>query len=723
MPNNLVVQLLLKTGTFSDDLKTARGQIQNFQKGCSTAGKAVSGFSQALGINIGGIAKFGSVVGIAVAAGKEFKNILESSQTTSDALAGAIAGCKGAVESFRTAIASRDFTLLSDGLWSAYNAAKAVQDALDQLANTQIAYDYKSAKNQTKFQEAYTMYKDPESTPKMKEEAKKKMKEAVDAQFTYASNYSSALYKSYVAQVVQKAGTFNLPANNVTVSQFEKAMDIDLGLLGDPGKMRAYYKNRYDEYLSKIGDYDKSFLDRLKDLNIGSDKSLWSQLFSGDEYNNLIAIENLKKQYKDDIAINAMLQLMSDGKLTGIGQMLTAAEQAQKLALSMDQTMNRAIKGEFSSGSKGSTGGKSSTTTITTPIIDEVEKVQVEKKLAELYKEFDSIKNNLGVPETNTILQKMNDWEGNWEDYVNSLTDEEKLLFNQFEKVMKKRFDLLQEISLYETTKSILEGRKTPKTSSSTPTNDEEPDPLPGSYAYRRKELNNNINEVRKSLTQGVNLSDEDIKKKLAELTALEEELSALEEKFGFRTVTKQGTNTWDEFNKAMANTSTIANALFNTFKEGSEITAASILQMISTTLPAIGSLISAISALTSAEAVEAGVAATGKAVSTSKHWIEAIAAVASLGAVVATAISAASRPNFQRFAEGGIVGGSSFTGDRVPAMVNSGEMILNKTQQARLFKIANGGAPGDNTVTFHISGTDLVGVLNNNSRKNKLIR
>lgn len=720
MPNNLVVQLLLKTGSFSDDLKTARGQIQNFQKGCSTAGKAVSGFSQALGINIGGIAKFGGVVGIAAAAGKEFKNILESSQTTSDALAGAIAGCKGAVESFRTAIASRDFTLLSDGLWSAYKAAKAVQDTLDQLANTQIAYDYKSAKNQTKFQEGYTMYKDPESTPQMKEEAKKKMKEAVDAQLKYASNYSSALYKTYVAQVVEKAGTFNLPANNVTPSQFEKAMDIDLGLLGDPGKMRDYYKNKYDEYLSKIGEYDKSFLDRLKDVNIGSDKSLWSQLFSGDEYNNIAEIENIKKKYKDVIAINAMLQLMKDGKLEGVGQLLTAVEQAQKLALSMKQTMNRAIKGEFSTSSKGSTGGKSSTTT---PIIDDVEKVQVEEKLAELYKEFDSIKNNLGVPETNTILQKMNDWEGSWEEYVNSLTDEEKLLFNQFEKVMKKRFDLLQEISLYETTKSILEGRKTPKTSSSTSTNDEDPDPLPGSYAYRRKELNNNIDAVRKSLTQGVNLSDEDIKKKLAELTALEEELRALEEKFGFRTVTKQETNTWDEFNKAMANTSTIANALFNTFKEGSEITAASILQMISTTLPAIGSLISAIGALTSAEAVEAGVAATGKAVSTSKHWIEAIAAVASLGAVVATAISAASKPNLQRFAEGGIVGGSSFTGDRVPAMVNSGEMILNKTQQARLFKIANGGAPGDNAVTFHISGTDLVGVLNNNSRKNKLIR
>lgn len=693
MPNNLVVQLLLKTGAFSDDLKTARGQIQNFQKGCSTAGKAVSGFSQALGINIGGIAKFGGVVGIAVAAGKEFKNILESSQTTADALEGAIAGCKGVVDGFRTSIASMDFSSFKNGLWDVYEAAKAVQNAIDQLGNTQIAYDYKSKQNQTKFQEAYNMFKDPESTQQMKEDAKKQMKEAVDAQFTYASNYSNALYKSYVAQVVKKAGSSNLRASNVTIGQFEKAMNIDIGLLGDPGKLRQDNERQYQEYLKKLKEYGK---------------------------NNITAQEDLKKRYRDVIAIHAMLELMKDDELKGVAQLIGSMEDAKQLALSMEKTMNRAIKGEFSSRSKGSTGGKSSTTT---PIIDDVEKVQVEEKLAELYKEYNSIKNKLGVPETNTILQKMNDWEGSWEDYVNSLTDEEKILFNQFAEVMKKRFDLLQEISLYETTNSILQGRKTPKTSSSTYTNDEEPNPLPGSYAYRRKELNNNIDTVRKSLIQGVNLSDEDIKKKLAELTALEQELRALEEKFGFRTVTKQETNTWDEFNKAMANTSTIANALFNTFKEGSEITAASILQMISTTLPAIGSLISAISALTTAEAVEAGVAATGKAVSTSKHWIEAIAAVASLGAVVATAISAASKPNLQRFADGGIVGGSSFTGDRVPAMVNSGEMILNKTQQARLFKIANGGTPGDNAVTFHISGTDLVGVLNNNSRKNKLIR
>jgi hypothetical protein len=36
---------------------------------------------------------------------------------------------------------------------------------------------------------------------------------------------------------------------------------------------------------------------------------------------------------------------------------------------------------------------------------------------------------------------------------------------------------------------------------------------------------------------------------------------------------------------------------------------------------------------------------------------------------------------------------------------------------------MANGGLGGNNEVEFHISGTDLVGVLNNYNRKNRIIR
>lgn len=59
----------------------------------------------------------------------------------------------------------------------------------------------------------------------------------------------------------------------------------------------------------------------------------------------------------------------------------------------------------------------------------------------------------------------------------------------------------------------------------------------------------------------------------------------------------------------------------------------------------------------------------------------------------VGAAIFAAVMGLAGKFEHGGIVGGSSFTGDKVIARVNSGEMILNRSQQAQLFAMANGSA------------------------------
>lgn len=63
-------------------------------------------------------------------------------------------------------------------------------------------------------------------------------------------------------------------------------------------------------------------------------------------------------------------------------------------------------------------------------------------------------------------------------------------------------------------------------------------------------------------------------------------------------------------------------------------------------------------------------------------------------------------------FAEGGIVPGNFFSGDKVLARVNSGEMILNKVQQNALF---NSNKPQE--VVFRIEGEQLVGILNNQSK------
>ena len=71
------------------------------------------------------------------------------------------------------------------------------------------------------------------------------------------------------------------------------------------------------------------------------------------------------------------------------------------------------------------------------------------------------------------------------------------------------------------------------------------------------------------------------------------------------------------------------------------------------------------------------------------------IAIVAQIGGLIAGVASSISQAkqviNGGNFATGGIVPGESYTGDKVVAHVNSGEMILNPSQQSQLFNIATG--------------------------------
>lgn len=68
-------------------------------------------------------------------------------------------------------------------------------------------------------------------------------------------------------------------------------------------------------------------------------------------------------------------------------------------------------------------------------------------------------------------------------------------------------------------------------------------------------------------------------------------------------------------------------------------------------------------------------------------------------------------------FSGGGIVGGTSYTGDRLTARVNSGEMILNATQQRSLFQMLNGGGStgGGSSV---VRGEDIYLALRNYGRR-----
>ena len=66
-------------------------------------------------------------------------------------------------------------------------------------------------------------------------------------------------------------------------------------------------------------------------------------------------------------------------------------------------------------------------------------------------------------------------------------------------------------------------------------------------------------------------------------------------------------------------------------------------------------------------------------------------------------------------YASGGIIGGTSYSGDRLLARVNSGEMVLNKRQQSNLFNAINSGNIGGGTVStveFKLRGADIYGSM-----------
>ena len=106
--------------------------------------------------------------------------------------------------------------------------------------------------------------------------------------------------------------------------------------------------------------------------------------------------------------------------------------------------------------------------------------------------------------------------------------------------------------------------------------------------------------------------------------------------------------------------------------------------------------------------------------------WIAfSVAAMAQVAAMIGQIHSLTA--DTEGYATGGIVSGNTTVGDNVLARLNSGEMILNTRQQANLFRMLDTpGSPVSNemssNVSFKIKGSDLVGVLNNYSKKRSRI-
>lgn len=174
-----------------------------------------------------------------------------------------------------------------------------------------------------------------------------------------------------------------------------------------------------------------------------------------------------------------------------------------------------------------------------------------------------------------------------------------------------------------------------------------------------------------------------------------------------------------DEMENMSSQIGTIGGA-FSGMGEAIGGTGGKMMEFAGQTMQAAAQIIPKIVSLIAAKQAEATAAGTASAAA-----LPFPANLAAMASVIATVVSLfASIP--KAFAEGGIIGGNSIHGDTMLARVNSGEMILNHSQQSNLYRtlkngnVGSGGLGGN--VEFKISGSTLKGCLKNyDDKMNKL--
>lgn len=153
------------------------------------------------------------------------------------------------------------------------------------------------------------------------------------------------------------------------------------------------------------------------------------------------------------------------------------------------------------------------------------------------------------------------------------------------------------------------------------------------------------------------------------------------------------------------------AQSVGNVFSALGDISNDSFLSMVGTISGAVANILPQIGKLIPAFQAQAVAAGTANAAA-----VPFPANLIAIASIITSIISVFS--SLPKFADGGIIQGKSF-GDYNLARVNGGEMILNSTQQGRLWNTIQQGTrssstPMNGNVTFRIEGKQLVGVLNN---------
>lgn len=176
--------------------------------------------------------------------------------------------------------------------------------------------------------------------------------------------------------------------------------------------------------------------------------------------------------------------------------------------------------------------------------------------------------------------------------------------------------------------------------------------------------------------------------------------------------------NAIEETRQEFENLGDITNNVGSIFSNLGRVTNDSFLSMVGAVSSGISQMLPQIRTLIEAQKAQA----LGGIISSNANLgLLSFGVIASGVAMITSLFDSLQVPKFEN---GGIVGGHSYYGDKILARLNSGELVLNKHDQNRVWDLISQGTTSPKaqlngaSVQFKISGRDLVGVLSNHQNK-----
>ncbi len=644
---NLITRLIMDATQYDGGLQKAQKGLDRF------IDKNVS-MSNVMSKAAGAITKVAGAAGLAVGAGEAFNRVLNSSQELGDATAATMMSAKNSVDEFFYSIGSGDFTAFFDGMDNIIAKSKEVYDALDQLGNTKISFDY----YQGKFDEAIAKARLDAKNKQLDESARKKAFKAWDDELqkkekagtTVENDALDALTKSIVV------GT-KLRASDIKLEDFEKVMEIDLMPKESRSEAKNYWAKQYEDY-ERLADRIES--DRRVDVVRTNDYGRTKSINDAAK----IAQEGAAARYRDAIIYNKLLNKLSDDDLIKLSELGKQYYSVSQLISQQRQEYNESTT-EFNNSIAASAKARESAAAAAAKAIKEAK----EKNIAPF----------LGNEQLN-------------EEIKTAISGKDALSQT-----------VLDAISTGKTLPVLTQ----PVQATMINSEDEKVEGEDSTEAIRSKMdmytlAQNKIQEYTSMLA----IANEEEKKYLNEQITIwkqyANELDGVsEKKEQLDTMTKglEGIGT------ALGKIGGISDSTFG-----------SMLNYLGGVTSAVAAAIPAIEAMTVAKNQEANAntkaAASGAASSVASiPFVGAIMAVAAVASVIAAIMSVPS------FAEGGVIGGTNYM-DGITARVSSGEMIMNEADQKKLYNAIHSGNLGGGSSRTVITGEQIVTVVNNYGKR-----